>query len=186
MRRKLGVCIMLFCFVAVASAADPTPADATRLLDKLKAKYNPKKGGAVTRVDLGRKKLSDADLKIIGVLTSVRDLNIEGAVLKEVSGKPVYAKEQITDAGLQNLAGMTDLRSLNLSGTNITDAGLKHLAGMKNLQNLQLSSTKITDAGVDDLMKLPKLQTLMLYDSKVTDTGVFALKRWKLDLTIGQ
>jgi internalin A len=184
MQRNFGVSIILVCLGAVTNAADPTPADAARLLDKLKAKRN--KQDPITRIDLGRKKVTDADLKVIGVLTSVRDLNLEGPILKEVSGKPVYAKEQISDAGLKNLAAMTDLRSLNLCGTNITDAGLKHLAGMKNLQNLQLSNTKVTDTGMEDLMKLPKLESLMLYDTKVTDTGVFALKRWKSELKIGQ
>jgi hypothetical protein len=184
MQRKFGICIMLVCLGAVTNAAEPTPADAASLLDKLKAKYN--KNGTITRVDLGRKKVSDADLKVIGVLKTVNDLNLEGSVLKEVSGKPIYAKEQISDEGLKNLAGMTHLRSLNLCGTNITDAGLKQLAVMKDLQNLQLSSTKVTDAGMEELMKLPKLQSVMLYDTQVTDTGVFALKRWKIELKIGK
>jgi hypothetical protein len=184
MHRKIGACIILVCLGAATNAADPTSADATRLLDKLKARYNKK--GTITLVDLGRKKVSDADLKVIGVLKTVQDLNLEGQVLRVVSGKPVYSKEQISDEGLKNLAAMTELRSLNLCGTTITDAGLKHLAAMKDLQNLQLSSTKVTDAGMDELMKLPKLQSLMLYDTKVTDTGVFALKRWKIELKIGQ
>jgi Leucine rich repeat len=184
MQRKFGICIMFVCLGAITHAAEPTPADATRLLDKLKVRY-PKKG-TITVVDLGRKKISDADLKIISALKTVQDLNLEGSVLKEVSGKPIYSKEQISDEGLKNLAGMTNLRSLNLCGTNTTDAGLKYLGGMKDLQNLLLSSTKVTDAGMEDLMKLPKLQSLMLYDTQVTDTGVFALKRWKIELKIGK
>ena len=39
---------------------------------------------------------------------------------------------------LVHLKGLTNLRELNLNGTDITDAGLVHLEGLTNLQSLQL------------------------------------------------
>jgi Leucine-rich repeat (LRR) protein len=187
MQRILAACLVFALFCTVTGAADPTTEDAMALLDKLKATYAPKNkksNKGLTMIDLSRKKVTDADLKTIAVLTTVRDLKLEGPIDKEVAGKPVYAKVQITDDGLKNLAGMTALHSLDLTGTNITDEGLKHLAGMKDLQNLQLSSTKVTDAAVEQLTKLPKLQSLTLSNTKVTEAGVFALKRWKGELNI--
>jgi Leucine-rich repeat (LRR) protein len=64
----------------------------------------------------------------------------------------------MTDAGLRELAGLTQLQSLSLTGTRVTDAGLKHLAGLKELQTLDLTGSRVTDAGVSDLRKtLPSL-----------------------------
>jgi Leucine-rich repeat (LRR) protein len=174
---------------ATTLAADPTTKDAMDLLDKLKAKtnltLNPKKGkGVLTMVDLSRKKVTDADLKTIAALPTVRDLNLEGVVDKQVNGKPVYAKMQITDEGLKNLSAMKGLQVLDLTGTNITDEGLKYLAAMKELKTLRLANTKVTDEGMEQLTKLPKLASVALDDTAVTDTGIFALKRWKSDLNI--
>ena len=105
---------------------------------------------------------------------------------KDKTGKPVYKGSGITDEGLKNIAGLTELRKLELEGTNVTDAGLKHLAGMKNLTSLILTGTKVTDEGMIELTKLPKLDTVSLFDTKVTDTGIGVLKRWKIELKIGQ
>ena len=44
----------------------------------------------------------------------------------------------MTDAGLKELAGLTQLQTLNLAGTKVTDAGLKELAGLTQLQTLDL------------------------------------------------
>ena len=42
---------------------------------------------------------------------------------------------------------MTKLAYLSLVGTQITDAGLEHLKGMNQLRHLYLDRTKITDVG---------------------------------------
>ena len=61
--------------------------------------------------------------------------------------------EQITDAGLVHLKGLTNLQSLFLMKTQITDAGLVHLKELTNLQDLNLIETPITDSGVAELQK---------------------------------
>jgi len=55
---------------------------------------------------------------------------------------------KVTDADLERLKGLTDLQSLDLSGTEITVAGLVHLKGLTDLQSLDLTRTDITDAGL--------------------------------------
>jgi Leucine-rich repeat (LRR) protein len=64
----------------------------------------------------------------------------------------------ITNAGLEHLKGLTELKRLFLYANHgITDAGLKHLSGMKQLEHLDLYATKVTDNGANDLQKeLPK------------------------------
>ena len=54
----------------------------------------------------------------------------------------------VTDAGLVNLKGMTNLKALGLSDTGVTNAGLVHLKDLTNLKALFLINTQITDAGL--------------------------------------
>lgn len=184
LRAFLGAGLIFGIMGAVALGADPTPAEAIQLVEKLKGKHQPKGAADKARaVDLGRKKVTDNDLKILGALTTLQDLNLSGSST-EKGGKTTYAPSSISDDGVKSLAGMTLLRKLQLDGSNITDAGLVHLAGMKNLEEISLSSTKVTDAGMEALTKLPKLKSVLLYDTKVTDSGVGVLKRWKIEIKV--
>jgi hypothetical protein len=62
-----------------------------------------------------------------------------------------------TDAGIRHLRGLTRLKDLDLSGTDITDAGLAHLKGLTSLANLNLAGTLVTVEGVEQLKKsLPR------------------------------
>lgn len=187
MRSFIGAVVLFALACGITIAADASQAEAIKLIDKLKGKHkDAKKGETVLTVDLGRKKVTDADLKVLSSLTTVRELNLGGTVLKEQAGKTIYAPSGITDEGIKNIAGFQDLRKLQLDGAGITDAGLKHLAGLKNLTDLTLTGTKVTDAGMAELVKIPKLQTLFLFDTKVTESGVGVLKRGKPDLKISK
>ncbi len=183
-RCTLVILTLFFASLSVI-AADPTPDDAFNLLNKLKIKYRKdKKGNGITIVDLSRKKITDNDLKTLAALKSVHDLNLSGPIARTSGDKIIYEAKQISDEGLKNIAGMTELRQLTLDGTHVTDAGLKHLLGMKKLQNLVLSDTKVTDSGMETLTKLPALRNLNLLNTKVTETGIGVLKRWKSELKI--
>jgi hypothetical protein len=188
MRRLFGSLIVLTLCGSLLPAADPTPEDAVKLLDKLKAKHLPRKAPAdkIVAVDLGRKRIANDDLKTIAALRNVRELNLGGPILKEMGDKTIFEAKQINDDGLKYLAGLTELRQLQLDGTHVSDAGLKHLAGMKKLEILILSDTKVTDDGMEELTKLPKLQSVSLFNTKVTDSGVGVLKRWKSELKVNR
>ena len=83
----------------------------------------------------------------------------------------------VTDAGLEHLRGLTQLRFLSLDSTPVTDAGLEHLRGLTQLQGLYLSSTRVTDAGLAHLRGLTQLEVLYLISTRVTDAGVNELKK---------
>lgn len=83
---------------------------------------------------------------------------------------------KITDADLEQLAGLTSLRRLNLYGTKVTDAGMKHLSGLIGLQTLYLNDTGITNAGLQQLQPLTNLNELGLSHTGITDQGVLYLK----------
>ena len=84
---------------------------------------------------------------------------------------------QVTDSGLEQLKGLTDLQMLDLTGAHVTDAGLEHLRGLAKLQWLHLDDTQVTDAGLEHVERLTDLHTLLLSDTQVTDAGLEHLKR---------
>ncbi|MBY0523007.1 MAG: hypothetical protein K2R98_06395 [Gemmataceae bacterium] len=57
------------------------------------------------------------------------------------------ANGDVTDATLENLRGMTQLRELDLNDTQVTDRGLELLATLPQLRELRLARAKITDEG---------------------------------------
>jgi hypothetical protein len=61
---------------------------------------------------------------------------------------------QVTDAGLENLKSLTQLRYLNLGRTQVTDVTLQNIKGLNQLQELDLQETKITDAGLEHGLRI--------------------------------
>ena len=86
------------------------------------------------------------------------------------------ANTRATNAGLEHLKGLTQLRYLSLDGTKVTDPGVEHLRGMTQLQYLSLSGTKVTDAGLRNMKRMPHLRELSLNFTQVTDAGLENLK----------
>ena len=85
----------------------------------------------------------------------------------------VTSNDQVTDAGLKDLAGLKSLEVLHLGNTKVTGAGLKELAGLESLQALYLYDTPLTDAGLKHLAALKSLRYLNLaHCSGVTDAGL--------------
>ena len=63
------------------------------------------------------------------------------------------------DAALANLAPLAKLQSLSLADTPVTDAGLEQLHGLKELKELDLSFTQTSEEGQAKLQKaLPELK----------------------------
>jgi internalin A len=80
----------------------------------------------------------------------------------------------ISDGGLEAIAGLENLRTLDLEGSDlIGDGGLELLAGMKNLQTLRVRSRSVSDTGLEYLAEMPQLRTLAIKDSlAVSDYGL--------------
>lgn len=78
----------------------------------------------------------------------------------------------ITDAGLELLPALTNLRRLLIDDTSVTDAGLAHLAKLTNLQTLSLMATQVTDVGFVHIASLTSLQILWIGGTQVTDMGL--------------
>lgn len=96
---------------------------------------------------------------------------------------------QLTGTGWKELAGLEHLQRLYLTNSNVTDVELKQLSGMTQLQTLDLRHTQVTGAGLKELAGLKHLQRLYLNNSRVTDVelkelaGLKQLQRLELNLT---
>ena len=87
------------------------------------------------------------------------------------------ANTKVTDGGLEHLKGLSQLVTLNLGCTNVTDEGLAKLKGLNRLENLNLLITKVSDAGLAHLEGLSQLRSLSVYGSRVTSDGVKKLQQ---------
>lgn len=67
-----------------------------------------------------------------------------------------------TNADLEVIAGLTNLKSLEIWGAEITDGGMESLAKLVGLETLVLENTDVTDTGALVLAKLPSLKVLNL------------------------
>src|SRR5262249_30283595 len=136
----------------IASVAHPTPAgggrEAIGAADRRAAEWVISVGGQVVvhtpddeQETYGPKALPS------GVLL------IERVLLRDCQG--------VTDAGLANLTGLTELRIIDLAGTPITGTGLAHLAASADyLVSINLDSAPITDEGAVNIARFPALNTL--------------------------
>jgi internalin A len=77
-----------------------------------------------------------------------------------------------TDAQLEQIAAMTQLKYLWLRGKGITDAGLAHIAKFNQLVQLNIEETEVTDAGLEYLKELAKLKLLDLSKNNITAAGL--------------
>ena len=72
------------------------------------------------------------------------------------------------------------MQALNLDHTQVTDAGLEHLKGLADLRELSLYSTKIAGKGLRHLKTLANLRKLYLGEAAVSDVS------WRLWQTCGR
>ena len=104
--------------------------------------------------------------------------------LGEESAALRQAVHDLLAQGLAHLVGLTKLKGLYLSKTQVSDAGLAHLKGLASLEWLDLEGTQVTDPGLVHLVGLTQLQYVLLKETAITDQGVHALKKALPNLVI--
>jgi len=131
----------------------------------------------------GREEFSDSDLERISDLPHLRTLWLnstgvtdEGLVqigkcrqLEELAILTLYQTNEpskITDAGLSELASLTNLKCLCLTESDITDDGLVFLREIKGLRELDLAGTNISGEGLKHLRHLSKLRYLNVQNTQ--------------------
>jgi uncharacterized membrane protein len=94
----------------------------------------------IDEVDLQRSEVTDEELKIVGQLSNLSRLRLDG--------------NKISDKGLRELSGLQKLEILNLYGNEgVTDSGLVVLAQMPALQRVYLWNTRVTAKGARAMEK---------------------------------
>ncbi len=83
----------------------------------------------------------------------------------------------VTDAGLEMLGHMPNLRQVELQETKTGDAGLAGIGHLASLEILNLYATKVSDKGIESLGNLKKLRRLYILDTLVTDAGKARLSK---------
>lgn len=104
--------------------------------------------------------------------------------VKDLSGlkkleRLILKRTGINDNGLSQIAKLSQLKELRLTGTPIQGEWLTHLSGMKILTTLDLSKTGLNDNALAHLQKLPALEQLYLDHTRVTDAGIRHLQQCK-------
>lgn len=104
---------------------------------------------------------ADSDLKELwNDLVSIRGLQSI-----QISGR------QFTDAGMQHVSRLSNLREVSLQNTQVSDAGLRNLKGLHSLQTLDLMGTRVSDRGLSHLETMTSLRRVWLGGSAVSDQG---------------
>lgn len=91
-----------------------------------------------------------------------------------------FSPGQVTDEWLRrNRDRLERLSSwaLVLRNTQVTNAGIRQLEGMSNLLALELSGTKLTDAAIASLNRIPGLSVLDVSRTGITGAGLAMLSR---------
>lgn len=80
--------------------------------------------------------------------------------------------ENITDGALANMAKIPSLQEVLVSGCKgVKGSGAAHLAGLKNLKKLQIADTSVTDASLGAFVKL-NIEELDLSSNALTADGL--------------
>ncbi len=147
--------------------------DALVAFRELRARVELNDNGEAVSLDLLDSPVVDVHLQNLMVLTKLERLYLSGLT-------------RITDAGLQYLTNLTNLKELDISGSatnpnrrHITDTGLEYLKGLTHLEKLSLNHTQMTDAGLAHLMGLHNLNILDLRNTRLTDLALEYLWRLK-------
>jgi Leucine-rich repeat (LRR) protein len=136
--------------------------------------------------------LSDADLKILGNLRNLRKLIVTDNPLTEAAVTTVAGLTHLeelalgsqrfacSDATLEQLAGLRQLRSLRLLGSyetaKISPKGLKALAALKDLHHLTLCCAPMAEPDWNSLAGLEELYLYSWPKSPWPGSGLAALK----------
>jgi uncharacterized membrane protein/mono/diheme cytochrome c family protein len=132
----------------VAPLAKESPALAVNLYNK--ATYSPEKlaelspiNQQVVYLNLNKMPVKDPDLKRVAQFGNLQKLDLNFT--------------DITGSGLSELAGLSKLKTLALSGTNVSyDVLQKQLGNLKSLQTISLWNTKLTPSQIAQLQQANK------------------------------
>lgn len=109
-------------------------------------------------------------------IRSIADLPTSDYQLLEVD---LSGLRELDSQRIKQLASLTGLRRLNLSGADLNDDSFERFASMRSLAVLDVSGTPLTARSIEALARMPELQSLSLRYLPVSDSGISTLSRLK-------
>jgi internalin A len=103
-------------------------------------------------------KIGDAGVREIAKLKNLENLQASGLLM---NGPKM---DEPTESSLMQLGQLQNLKTLDLSTTNVGDNCVKAFANLGQLRTLTLNATRITDAGALNFAKLQQLEVQQLED----------------------
>ncbi|CAG1008054.1 hypothetical protein PHYC_03513 [Phycisphaerales bacterium] len=114
------------------------------------------------------------DAEAAALLTPLKDCIADLSLARTATG----------DATLGVIAGMTELRTLDMSGTAVTPAGIGSLQALANLEELRLTRTRLDDQAVEAIRSLTPLKRLFVWNAGVSEPALQSLRAARPDLAI--
>ena len=133
--------------------------------------------GGIQRVDSGLWgiALNDSNMRRLGELTRLEVLKLNGANIADRGldrpGHKLALRQELKS--LPNIAGLVELRTLELNRTPLTSAALGVLRELPQLRHLSLEyAAQVDDKAIPVLLALKQLESLQLSGTRVTDDGL--------------
>ena len=131
--------------------------------------------------------ITDADLRFIRRLRSLRELNLVGVKMSDFGFTQLSAltsleildiyEMEIGDAGMEQIGNLTSISELHIGKSNLTDKGLAEIGRLHSLRKLVIWETPhISDAGLMHLQSLTQLEYLDLRSTPISDRGLVHLQ----------
>jgi Leucine-rich repeat (LRR) protein len=122
---------------------------------------------ALRRVEIMNQRFTDAGIAHLSRLKNLEELWLD-------------FNDQLGDASLAAVSGLTKLRVLRFYQAPLTDAGIAKIKGLTQLEDLQLGHALVGDEGMTTIGTFTKLKTLDLQHTRITDAGMERLKNLRL------
>jgi Leucine-rich repeat (LRR) protein len=143
--------------------------------------------GHIVEVSLARTWATDADVERVAAIKTLKKLDLSLTYVSDKGAEAIgkaaqleelnlFTAEFITDAAIAFLRGNTNLRALNLRGTDVTDISLEYVSRLTNLRSLDISFTQIGDVGMEHLAPLSQLEELNVGGMKISGAALHVLK----------
>ena len=161
---------------------DSAPAWVHGLLARILGEERARGFGEIVGVNLA----SDEALPRLNAIRSIRSISIGRAdpyIVGDIDLQPLRQLEDLEELCLvlnwdvngddmRDLSGLTNLRILVLTLTQVGDDGLPHLRRLTNLETLHLGDTPCSAGGVEELRR-------HLPDCEIHDGSLFGGRRWR-------
>jgi Leucine-rich repeat (LRR) protein len=125
------------------------------------------------RLTMGGNKLTDTALQFLGQMPQLEYLDIGG---QQRTDSGLWSL-LLTEAGMQSIGAVTELRELRMDGAGVNAHGLEALKPLAKLERLNLQACKrLRDDAAPVLASLKHLRVLDLKDSGVSEQAVAKIR----------